>query len=62
VTDHYSSQKQVRRAGIVLLTAYGCGTMEIMCRAYIAKTAVWRWQDRFLSGGIPGMSHDTARP
>jgi hypothetical protein len=34
---------------IVLLTAAGCGTAEIMRRARVSKTAIWRWQERYMS-------------
>ena len=40
--DRNSPQKHVWRARIVLLTADGCGTTEIMRRTGKAKTAVWR--------------------
>ena len=39
VADRNSPQKHVWRAQIVLLTADGCGTAEIMRRADISKTA-----------------------
>jgi hypothetical protein len=44
-------QKHVWRSNIILLTADGYGTTEIMCRAGIAKTAVCRWQERLMRGG-----------
>jgi hypothetical protein len=37
----------VGRAEIVLLSAAGIGTIEIMRRAGKSKTCVWRWQERF---------------
>ena len=40
VADRNSPQKHVWRAEIVLLTADGCGTNEIMRRTGKAKTAV----------------------
>ena len=43
VADRNSPQKHVWRANIVLLTADGCGTAEIMHRSGASKTAVWRW-------------------
>ena len=49
VADRNSPQKHVWRANIVLLTADGCGTVEIMRRAGVSKTAVWRWQARFMT-------------
>jgi hypothetical protein len=48
VSGRNSPQKHVWRAEIVLLTADGCGTNDIMRRAGKAKTAVWRWQERFM--------------
>jgi hypothetical protein len=41
--DRESPQKHVWRARIVLLTAEGCGTAEIMGRADASKTTVRRW-------------------
>jgi hypothetical protein len=41
-----ASQKHVWRAEIVLLTAEGLGTNEIMRRTAKSKTCVWRWQER----------------
>jgi hypothetical protein len=47
VSDRNRPQKHVWRAQIVLLTADGCGTSEIMRRTGKAKRAVWRWQEQF---------------
>ena len=49
ITDRNSPQKHVWRAQIVLLTADGCGTMELTRRTGTSKTSVWRWQARFLA-------------
>ena len=49
-------------AHIVLLTAAGCGTAEIMRRAGVSKTAVWRWQERFMTDGVEGLLCDKTRP
>ena len=62
VTDRNSPQKHVWRAQIVLLTADGCGTMELTRRTGTSKTSVWRWQERFLSEGVPGLLRDKSRP
>jgi transposase len=62
VADRNSPQKHVWRARIVLLTAAGCGTNEIMREAGVAKTAVWRWQERFMQEGINGLLRDKTRP
>ena len=60
--DRNSAQKHVWRARIVLLTAAGCGTAEIMRHAGVAKTAVWRWQERFMAKGVDGLLRDKTRP
>ena len=55
VKDRNAPQKHVWRARIVLLTADGHGTVEIMRRAGTSKVAVWRWQERFMTAGIAGL-------
>jgi transposase len=62
VADRNSLQKHVWRARIVLLTADGHGTSEIMRQAGVAKTAVWRWQERFMLAGVDGLLRDKTRP
>jgi transposase len=62
VVDRNSPQKHVWRAQIVLLTADGCGTAEIMRHAGVSKTAVWRWQERFMTDGVAGLLRDKTRP
>lgn len=52
MADRNSPQKHVWRAEIVRLTADGLGTNEIMRRTGKAKTAVWRWQERFMRAGV----------
>jgi len=61
-TDRNSPQKHVWRAKIVLLTAEGVGSAEIMRQAGVAKTAVWRWQERFMHEGVDGLLRDKTRP
>jgi transposase len=61
-TNRNSLQKHVWRADIILLTAEGHGTAEIMRRAGVAKTAVWRWQERFMVAGVDGLLRDKTRP
>ncbi|MFL5287967.1 MAG: hypothetical protein ACJ8AW_45135 [Rhodopila sp.] len=39
----------------MLLTADGCGTMELTRRTGMSKISVWRWQDRCLAEGLPGL-------
>ena len=62
VGDRNSPQKHVWRAQIVLLTAQGCGTAEIMRRADASKTTVWRWQERYMTDGVGGLMRDKTRP
>src|ERR1700729_1687892 len=61
VADRNSPQKHVWRAQIVLLTADGCGRMELTRRTGTSKTSVWRWQERFMAEGVPGLLHDKTR-
>ena len=61
VTDRNSPQKHVWRAQIVLLTADGCGTMALTRRTGTSKTSVWRWQQRFIGEGVPGLLRDKTR-
>ena len=62
IADRNSPQKHVWRARIVLLTADGVGTAEIMRRTAKSKTAVWRWQERFMVDGVDGLLRDKTRP
>ena len=62
VADRNSPQKHVWRCRIVLLTAAGLGTNAIMREAGVAKTAVWRWQERFAEEGVEGLLRDKTRP
>lgn len=55
-------QKHVWRARIVLLTAKGHGTAAIMRQPGVSKTAVWRWQERFMQAGVEGLLRDKTRP
>src|SRR5665811_355443 len=54
--------KHVWRAEIVLLSADGFGTNEIMRRTGKSKTCVWRWQERFMQAGYDSLLHDKTRP
>jgi transposase len=60
--DRNAPQKHVWRAEIVLLSADGCGTNEIMRQTGKAKTCVWRWQERFMQEGVAGLLRDKTRP
>src|SRR5215213_11972693 len=55
-------QKHAWRAEIVLLSAGGLGTVEIMRRTAKSKTCVWRWQERFAEEGVDGLLRDRTRP
>src|SRR5829696_9352773 len=54
-------QKHAWRAEIVLLTADGLGTVEIMRRTGKSKTCVWRWQERFAQERVEGLLRDKTR-
>src|SRR5580692_11559049 len=60
--DRNAPHKHVWRAEIVLLSADGVGTNEIMRRTGKSKTCVWRWQERFMQAGCDGLLHDKTRP
>ena len=60
--DRNTAQKHVWRAEIVLLSAEGIGTNEIMRRTGKSKTCVWRWQERFAEEGYEGLLRDKTRP
>jgi transposase len=62
VRDRNAAQKQAWRAEIVLLSAAGAGTNEIMRRTGKSKTCVWRWQERFMQEGFGGLLRDKTRP
>ena len=56
VADRNSPQKHVWRAKIILATADGLGTAEIMRRSGKSKPSVWRWQERFMTDGVDGQT------
>ena len=62
VADRNSPQKHVWRARIVLATADGHGTAEVMRRAGKSKPCVRRWRERFISEGVAGLLRDKTRP
>ena len=62
IKDRNAAQKHAWRAAIVLLTADGLGTVEIMRRTGKSKTCVWRWQERFAAEGVEGLLRDKTRP
>ncbi len=62
VADRNSPQKHVWRARIILGTADGLGTGEIVRRTGKSKPCVWRWQERFMREGVAGLLRDKTRP
>ena len=62
VHDRNRPQKNVWRARIILLTAEGLGTNGIVRETGKDKTAVWRWQERFMHEGVDGLLRDKTRP
>jgi len=61
VADRSAPQKHVWRANIILATADGCGTTEIMRRSGKSKPVVWAWQARFMAEGVTGLLRDKTR-
>ena len=62
ITNRNTSRKLVWRSEIILATADGHGTFEIMRRARTSKPTVWRWQERYLDEGVAGLKRDKTRP
>ncbi|ASY61141.1 Mobile element protein (plasmid) [Sinorhizobium sp. CCBAU 05631] len=62
ISDRNAPQKHVWRAEIILLSADGVGTVEIMRQTGKSKTCVWRWQERFATEGFEGLLRDKTRP
>ena len=61
VADCSAPQKHVWRAKIILATANGYGTAEIMRRSGKSKPVVWAWQARFMAEGVAGLLRDKTR-
>src|ERR1700724_3005909 len=61
VADRCAPQKHVWRANVILATADGCGTTEIMRRSGKSKPVVWTWQARFMAEGVEGLLRDKTR-
>src|SRR5437660_4642535 len=61
VADRSAPQKHVWRAKVILATADGCGTAEIMRRSGKSKPVVWTWQGRFMAEGGEGLLRDKTR-
>jgi transposase len=62
VADRNTPAKVIWRAGIVLATADGLGTMAIIRRTGKSKPCVWRWQSRYVAEGVEGLLRDKTRP
>src|SRR2546423_14272501 len=62
IGDRNTPSKVVWRAGIVLATADGHGTNEIMRRTGKSKPCVWRWQERYIEAGGAGVMGGKTRP
>jgi transposase len=62
MANRSSPSKWVWRADIVLATAEGLGTNAIMQRTGMSKPCVWRWQERYMDEGVPGLLRDKTRP
>jgi transposase len=54
-------QEHVWRATVILATADGCGTAEIMRRSGKSKPVVGRWQARFMAEGVEGLTGEKTR-
>ena len=61
VDDRNRAQKHIARAKVILATADGFGTNEIVRRCGLSKPNVWRWQERFMHEGVDGLLHDKTR-
>jgi transposase len=62
IADRNTPRKVMWRAGIVLATADGLGTVAIMRRTGKSKPCVWRWQERYVAEGVEGLLRDKTRP
>jgi hypothetical protein len=61
VADRNTRQKHAARARVIIATADGSGTSEIMRRSGLSKPVVWRWQERFMREGVEGLLSDKTR-
>lgn len=62
LSNRNTPRKLAWRSEIVLATADGQGTTSIMRRTGMSKPTVWRWQERYLDEGVPGLKRDKTRP
>src|ERR1700704_398002 len=58
IADRSTPQKHVWHANVILATADGYGTAEIMRRSGKSKPVVWTWQARFMAEGVEGLLRD----
>jgi transposase len=61
VADRNRAQKHVARARIILHSAERLAVAEVARRAGVGRPAVWRWQRRFVEGGVGGLLRDASR-
>jgi len=61
VAGRTSTQKRVWRANVILATADGLGTGEIVRRTGKSKPCVWRWRERSTREGVAGLLRDKTR-
>src|SRR6195256_2932062 len=61
IADRSTPQKHVWHANVILATADGCGTAEIMRRSGKSRPVVWTWQARFMAEGVEGLLRDKTR-
>jgi hypothetical protein len=59
--DRNAKLKHVARPKVILATADGRGTMEVMRRSGLSKPDVWRWQERFMHASVDGLLRDKTR-
>jgi transposase len=62
VQGRNSPAKAIWRSRIILATANGHGTNEIMRLTGKSKPCVWRWQERYIAEGVDGLLRDKTRP
>jgi hypothetical protein len=62
LSNWQGSRQHAWRADIVLVSADGVGTSEIMRQSGTSKTCVWRWQQQFMQEGVDRLLRDKMRP
>src|SRR5439155_23379418 len=62
ISDRSTPQKHVWRANVILATADGYGTAEIMRQSGKSKPVVWTWQARFMGRASKGCCAKTRKP